>query len=324
MKLVEAINQGLRNYLGTLPKCVVYGQNVAAGSKIGGLARNLENVENIEIVNSTNSENTLAGFGFGLLLANVSSCYILKQHDFMLLGMDHWRNTWNMIRSREFESRYLVLAPVVDSGYEGPQANLNNLSEFASIFDCPVYLINSNSSISKVFRQVKDSPFSIVGVSQKMLKAEIEDHSDIQNGKLTYSVFHIDSNGGDVDNSTDFIISLGFSAKDVFDVVKERKSISRNLQVIVSHQLFTSEYCQYLAAEFREGDKIYLVDDSYTTVGEAAFQKEQIEMNLCVKVSLLKINVRNQVSRPHSQKFKEVEEIFGEEIAVNSTRGFMS
>ena len=78
---------------------VLFGQNINAGSCLGGLTRNLKVKENSKVINSTNSENTLCGFGFGLLIGGVNSILFMKQLDFLLLGIDHLVNTFNIIRN---------------------------------------------------------------------------------------------------------------------------------------------------------------------------------------------------------------------------------
>ena len=51
------------------------------------------------IVNSTNAENSLCGFGFGLMIRGASAVFFMKQLDFLLLGIDQLVNTYNIIRN---------------------------------------------------------------------------------------------------------------------------------------------------------------------------------------------------------------------------------
>jgi hypothetical protein len=311
VKNVEVVNARFLDYLKTKSDCVVYGQNVNAGSRIGGLAKNIDSIERVKVINSTNSENTLAGFGFGLLLSGKSSCYVLKQHDFMLLGMDHWRNTWNMIRTREFRANYVIIAPVVDSGFEGPQANLNNLSEFASIFSCPVYVVNSTSAIDKVFTSVDSTPLSIVGLSQKSLKSDVdvtEEHVDMGN---MYSVIEIKAKPFNLKSPTHFIVCLGFSWNNVSKILKDSTSTCR-LQILIPHMIGEITYIDYLRKTFQLSDKITVLDDSYSSFGEGSYQKQLIENVIGIKVDLIKINFQDQLTRPDSQDFKEVNEFLAE------------
>ena len=47
--------------------------------------------------NTQNFEASLIGFGFGLMISNVSSVYFAKQLDFIILGLDHIVNTLNSV-----------------------------------------------------------------------------------------------------------------------------------------------------------------------------------------------------------------------------------
>lgn len=314
IKNVEAFNSALISYLKSKETCVVYGQNVDAGSRIGGIAKQLSALENIQVINSTNTENTLAGFGFGLLLADISSCYILKQHDFMLLGMDHWRNTWNMIKTREFDANYVVFAPVVDSGYEGPQANLNNLAEFSSIFDCPVHLANSSSSINKIFCNLNATSFSIVGLSQKQLKSDIDYLQDLAANESSYSIFVQKDNTDETIEFTDYVICLGYSWCDVLKEVQKSMIDFSRYMFIVPHMVANTKYIDFLKENTRSDMRIVLFDDSYSSLGEAHLHKEEIENQMSIRVKIVKIEIQEQKSRPHSQKFTQVNEFFKNRI----------
>lgn len=311
MKNVEVVNACFLDYLKTKTDCVVYGQNVNAGSRIGGLTKNIDSIKTVKIINSTNSENTLAGFGFGLLLAGKSSCYVLKQHDFMLLGMDHWRNTWNMIRTREFSSNYVIIAPVVDSGFEGPQANLNNLSEFASIFGCPVYVVNSTSAIDKVFASVDSTPLSIVGLSQKTLKSDVDATEELVDTGAMYSVIEIKAKPSNLKSATHFIVCLGFSWNNVSKILKDSISTCR-MQIVIPHMVGDSTYLDYLRKTFQFNDEVTVLDDSYSSFGEGSYQRQSIENLIGTRVDFIKINSQDQLTRPHPQDFKEVNEFLAE------------
>ena len=54
---------------------------------------NIEKLDKVESINTQNSENSLIGFGFGLMLSKINSIYLVKQLDFVLLGLDHIVNT---------------------------------------------------------------------------------------------------------------------------------------------------------------------------------------------------------------------------------------
>jgi pyruvate/2-oxoglutarate/acetoin dehydrogenase E1 component len=76
---------------------VVFGQNIISGSRISGLGNGLDKLDNIKSINSTNSENALMGLGLGLALGGVPAIFLMKQHDFAILGLDQLTNTVNLI-----------------------------------------------------------------------------------------------------------------------------------------------------------------------------------------------------------------------------------
>ena len=95
MNYIQCINDSLNKASDTENKFVVYGQNVVAGSCIGGLGRGIGDTANRTVINTPNVENTQVGVGFGLMLQGISSVYVMKQLDFLLLGIDQLTNTNN-------------------------------------------------------------------------------------------------------------------------------------------------------------------------------------------------------------------------------------
>jgi len=128
MKYIEFINQLIKEKVLEAEKIVLFGQNISAGSCISGLTRNLK-VQNGLIINTPNSENTLCGVGFGLMLNKISSIFFMKQQDFLLLGIDHLVNTYNIIRQKEPSASFTIVTVVMDHGFEGPQHSFNNFGD---------------------------------------------------------------------------------------------------------------------------------------------------------------------------------------------------
>ena len=60
------------------------------------------------VLNTPNVENTLVGFGFGMMLNGVNSVFFMKQFDFLLLGMDQLVNTYNVIRQNEPKASFTI------------------------------------------------------------------------------------------------------------------------------------------------------------------------------------------------------------------------
>ena len=119
MKYIELVNNLLKNEVSKHEQLVIFGQNVSAGSCIGGMTRDLSVPKTGKIINSTNSENSLCGFGFGMMINDVSSIFFMKQLDFLLLGIDHLVNTYNLIRNHENNASFTIFPIVMDNGFQG-------------------------------------------------------------------------------------------------------------------------------------------------------------------------------------------------------------
>jgi len=185
MKYLEFLNSLIKKQIFEKEKLVLFGQNISAGSCLGGLTRNLSVGVDGMIINSTNSENSLCGLGFGLMINGVSSIFFMKQLDFLLLGMDHLVNTFNIIRNHdELKNASFTIFPiVVDNGFQGPQSSLNNLSDFCSMARIEGYTITNKIDAEKIIKSKLVSPgFRIIAISQRLFNEEIIDPK-----KLIYS-----------------------------------------------------------------------------------------------------------------------------------------
>ena len=176
MKYIEYVNEQIRNTVKDPENLVLFGQNINAGSRLGGLTKGLSVNPTSKIINSTNSENSLCGFGFGLMLNGISSVFFMKQLDFLLLGIDHLVNTYNNIRStiNNPKSSFTIMPIIMDNGYQGSQSSLNNFADFCSIARIPGYTISTKAEAKKLISTKLISPgFRIIGVSARLFKEEI-------------------------------------------------------------------------------------------------------------------------------------------------------
>jgi len=182
MKYVDFINSEIFRIVSQNNRIILFGQNIAAGSCLGGLCRNLKVIHPSKIMNTQNSENALVGVGFGLMLNNVSSVYFMKQLDFLLLSIDHLVNTYNIIRVRQPKASFTIMPVITDSGYEGPQSALNNLGDFCSIANIEGYSFTNKKDTETIIRRHLVNPgFRILGVSQRLLKQDILNLDIIEN-----------------------------------------------------------------------------------------------------------------------------------------------
>ncbi|MBF0183147.1 MAG: hypothetical protein HQM06_01995 [Magnetococcales bacterium] len=179
MTYIEHINSLLRARLAVAQDTVVFGQNIVAGSCLSGLTRGIRVPEGSQILQTQNSENTLTGIGLGMMLRGVSSIYFLKQLDFLLLGMDHLVNSYNIVRRLHAGSSFTLFAIVVDQGYEGPQSCLNNLDDFCSMAHIPGYVISSGWDAEVVLNRHLFAPgLKIICVSQRLFGTALPSWSE--------------------------------------------------------------------------------------------------------------------------------------------------
>ena len=150
--------------------CLV--KNVSAGSCLSGLTRGLKTDDSygLEMFNTQNCENAMVGFGFGMMMRGVHSAFFVKQHDFLLLTLDHMVNTYNMVKLQGSNAGFTIVCIVVDSGFEGPQSRLNNLSEFSSIADFPTYSISTQQEAESILPLLKEPGFRIIALSQRLFR----------------------------------------------------------------------------------------------------------------------------------------------------------
>ena len=179
MKYVEHINNLIRQEVAKPEHAVIFGQNINAGSCLGGFTRGMMVKPGGKIINATNAENSLVGFGFGLMVGGANAGFFMKQMDFLLLGVDQLVNTYNIIRSIKHQlsgGSFTIMAIVVDSGYEGPQSSLNNFSDFCSIAHIPGFTVTNKADADYIIPKYLMQPgFRIIGISQRLGKTEIID-----------------------------------------------------------------------------------------------------------------------------------------------------
>jgi pyruvate/2-oxoglutarate/acetoin dehydrogenase E1 component len=182
MKYLELINQKIKDSVVDSENLVLFGQNIDAGSCLGGLTRGMKVPKNSRIINSTNTENSLCGFGFGMMINEVSSVFFMKQLDFLLLGIDHLVNTYNIIRNNyeNLKSSFTIMPVIVDNGYQGPQSSHNNFGDFCSIARIQGYTVTNKLDIEKIISTKLISPgFRIIGVSQRLMKTDLIEPENI-------------------------------------------------------------------------------------------------------------------------------------------------
>ena len=179
MTYLEHVNSLIKEAVIKTDHAVIFGQNINAGSCIGGLTRGLKVKPTGRIWNSTNAENSLVGFGFGLMLNGAPAGFFMKQMDFLALGIEHLVNTYNIIRNMKHQPKsgsFTIAAVVVDSGFEGPQSSLNNFADICSIARIPGFTVTNKTDADYIIpKHLLQPGFRILGMSQRLGKKEIID-----------------------------------------------------------------------------------------------------------------------------------------------------
>jgi len=151
---------------------VLYGEDINTGSRISGLTKNLRAPQAGRILNVGNCESTHCGVGFGLMMAGVPAILFVKQLDFMLLGIDHFVSTYNVVRSHphlDDLGSFTIITIVCDQGWQGPQSSFNALGDLWSLARVPGYSITNAQDTRHVLERLLPSPgFRIIALSQRL------------------------------------------------------------------------------------------------------------------------------------------------------------
>jgi|GEM_PF-640638 len=168
---VEHLNALLCREIGRHRRFVAFGQNIAAGSCLSGLSRGLPQDRDHLVLNTPNAENTLTGMGFGLMQRGIAAAFVMKQLDFLLLGLDHLANTWNVFRAGPHHGSFTIVAIVVDGGFAGPQSSFNALTDLCATAQIPGFTVtNRDDSEAIMGRQFGAPGFRIVAVSERLFR----------------------------------------------------------------------------------------------------------------------------------------------------------
>ena len=111
--------------------------------------------------------------------------------------------------------------------------------------------------------------------------------------------------------NNDFIVCLGFTWCNVSKIIRDL-TLSRKSIFIVPHIIGNTSYLSYLQDNLCENDRIILLDDSYSSIGEIHIHKQELEKALQNEIKVLKLDFNEQKTRPHSQDFVEIENLLKE------------
>jgi len=259
MKYLEYMNKLIIEHVITTENCVLFGQNINGGSCLGGLTRNIKVTEKNKIFNSTNAENSLVGFGLGLMMNDASAVFLMKQLDFLLLGIDHLVNTYNIMRSLKDkypQGSFTIIATVVDSGYDGPQSSFNNFYDLCAIARVDGFNINNKADADHVFTKEFLQPgFRIIALSQRLSKEELNETALPLRVLANGNIFQY-SEGSDIT-----IVSNNFSYTIAVDLIQTLNENSIEVAHFHINNIINTDWKEVIE-NISKTKKIIVIDDS--------------------------------------------------------------
>ena len=230
---------------------VIFGQNITTGSRISGLTNKIEKLNKAEIFNTQNSEASLIGFGFGLMISNVSSIYFAKQLDFIILGLDHIINTLNSVILQKIKKSFSIITYIVDSGFEGPQSRFHCLSDISSMSKANCNYLIFPHDINFNLRKMKKKGFNIFCLSQKFSKLKLNPKAIFSDKSGDYFQY----NRG----KKKTLITMGFAAYEVFDLVQNNIKFKNSDLFVITNPSFKN--IKKILTSAKTTKNVYLFDD---------------------------------------------------------------
>lgn len=258
MTYIEFVNELLRKEAERHDNLAVFGQNVAAGSYIGGFTKGIKVNSTGRIINSTNSENSLCGLGFGVMLRGANAVFFMKQLDFLLLGIDQLVDTYNEIRNMPGgpKGSFTIMPLIVDNGYQGLQSSLNNFADFCSIARIEGYAVTNKIDAENIISAKMVSPgFRIIGVSQRLFKDEIifPEKLSYKNEDLTLFQYE--------DGKDATIVSFNFSFPQAWAIRNAMKEKGMNPSLFNVNAMTPIAWTKIIE-NVKETRKLIVLDDS--------------------------------------------------------------
>ena len=300
MKYLQHVNGLIRSTLSShTGPVVMFGQNIAAGSRLSGLTRDLPSGGNHRVLNTPNVELTMTGVGFGLMMTGVSGVFFMKQQDFLLLGIDQLVNTYNYVRQSAPRASFTIVNIVVDLGYQGIQSSLNNFADFCSIARMPGYAITNRHDAETILPRHLVAPgFRMIGVSQRLFGTEVLEWTD---GPVTADAngdIHRYGNGSDVT-----IVACNFSFPQGLTLARDLRERGLSASLFSVNAALPVDWTPILddAAKTR---KVVILDDSKSANRPCyALATSLHERGTCERVLVLARESTDDLLRPHPETF---------------------
>jgi hypothetical protein len=294
MDYITSVNSFLKKELANRSTSVVYGQNINAGSRLGGFAKGLDSIEGCEVINTPNVENSLVGMGFGLMLKNIPSVFMMKQQDFLLLGVDQLVNTWNALKSRGPFVPFVIAMIVVDNGWEGPQSSFNNTNSLAELSDLNCFIVNGVDVSEKAIHQAFSGGPSLLAISQKMFKLESQELSELFSKveKLNYNLY----TSKNLVTKKIVIISMNFTAESCLEISKNAIDLGLNVNLLVFYKN-QFEISNNDLDSFRDAELVIVLDDSKSTFSVS--NKLVFQISECIATEKIRYFKREDSEKWH-------------------------
>lgn len=251
---LETINRLVAEECGRHPALLQFGENIAQGSRICGVARNLPG----PLLTVGNCENTHAGVGLGMMIEGGQSLLVVKQLDFLLLAADQMVNTMNLVRaSRETGTlgSFTILAIVCDQGWQGPQSSYHDLTSLCSLARVDGYHLNGAGDAAHIIPRYLAAPgFRILAVSQRRFGEEC----------LELPVFHAGPGAGELqyaDGHDATIAAFGFALPQAVEISAQLRAAGAQPAIFQVNPALPHNWTRLIGSAARTR-RLIVLDDS--------------------------------------------------------------
>jgi pyruvate/2-oxoglutarate/acetoin dehydrogenase E1 component len=182
----------------------------------------------------------------------------VKQLDFMLLGVDHFVNTYNVMRSeRQIPERgsFSIVTIVCDHGQQGPQSSFNALADLCSLARVPGYALTNSADATYVLGSQLGAPgFRLIALSQRLFPTELM-HLDADFIASDGSIFRYRRG----DDAT--IVCLNFSLPEGVALAEHLRNDGRSSTLFSVNPVFPLDWSS-IVADVSHTRRLFVLDDT--------------------------------------------------------------
>lgn len=262
MTYLTKLNEIYINELKKKTGWIIYGQNIKSGSYVTGLTRNIETIKKSKLINTTNSEYSTIGMGFGIMINGGHAVYFVKQLDFLLLGVDHFVNTLNHIKTQNSLMKkkigsFTIITYVCDHGWHGSQSSFNNIDDLTSLAQLNSYQINTEFEGKKIIPKIlKSKGFNIISLGQRLIRKNILTNN-AKNFSKDLSVFEY------FDSRDCLIISMNFAFTYAMEIKKKLTQKLKYKHVGILNINFNNKINErFILNKVKKQKKIIIITDT--------------------------------------------------------------